>query len=206
MRLKGVIITTFVEDCMRIIIEWLEYLFLLWIFPFLLLKLKDWNFENAGKVFRKYASSWKIGTIVIMLWNRVQLSRLPITKYVNTASLSTVRFENAKPFKSIPGPISFPGMGSGYYMFKKDYRDHHEQLYIKLYKKYGPLIRLNLFGVNTLVIADPHDAAEMFLHEGDYPDMPSLTMIVGFQRWYDFFTYSNYVKGIVIVWLNDLMI
>ena len=101
----------------------------------------------------------------------------------STTTAQTIRYEDAKPFKSIPRAPELPLVGSGYYMVHADYRKMVNLLYIDLTKKYGPMFMLNLFGIENLVITDPEITREMFINESPYPKIPSLSMIVGHQRY-----------------------
>jgi hypothetical protein len=107
------------------------------------------------------------------------------TSYQKTTSTSgdTLRFRDAKPFADIPGPPQLPLIGCGYFMLKKEYREQVHHLYLKLSKQYGPLFRVNLFGVRFLVLTDPKDIQHVFQTDSEYPKMPSLSLIMGFHRW-----------------------
>ena len=111
-------------------------------------------------------------------------SRGSIISHINGQHLfrSASSYAMAKPFDSIPSPVSAPLIGHGYLMVYKQNRDMINKLYLNLIEELGPLFKLNFFGVRYLVVADPEDAKVLYFNEGEYPKMPSLSDISGFQR------------------------
>ncbi|XP_046475935.1 cytochrome P450 302a1, mitochondrial [Neodiprion pinetum] len=85
--------------------------------------------------------------------------------------------QDVKPFKDIPGPRSFPVIGTLYhylpYFGKYNFEKLHENGAKKL-KQYGPLVREEIIpGVNVLWVFRPEDIEEIFRMEsrerGLYP-------------------------------------
>ena len=95
-----------------------------------------------------------------------------------------VSYEKAKPYSSIPSPLSLPVIGSGYLHLKMKHESQRNQkepskdfclLIYNLTKKLGSIFKLNLFGYTTLILSDPKDIAAVFRMESidEFPKVPS---------------------------------
>ena len=109
-----------------------------------------------------------------------QVQTLPKTIQVSTTA--TPKYSDAKPYGDIPSPPKVPILGSAYLLASKEYRDHIVTLYIDLTKKYGPIFNLSILGFKTLVLTHPDDARDVLSSEGEFPQIPSLTQVLGKQR------------------------
>lgn len=88
---------------------------------------------------------------------------------------SISEFDTAKAFDSIPGPRRLPLMGNlhlfsrfGPYSFDKLY-----DAYEDLYKKYGPVVRLDV-GVSMVALFEPEDLKKVLHGKDELPERPLL--------------------------------
>src|SRR5207247_1079639 len=81
------------------------------------------------------------------------------------------------PFKSIPGPKGLPIIGNiwRYLPLIGDYNtERMDQTGMINYRKYGPIVRENVFGhLNIVHLFDPNDMQVLFAKEGRWPERRS---------------------------------
>ena len=64
----------------------------------------------------------------------------------------------AKPFSAIPGPKLYPILGNlPQYIFGQFDRLKYQQALISLHKEYGPIVKQNLGGRDTVHVFEPDD-------------------------------------------------
>jgi len=112
-----------------------------------------------------------------------------------------VSYEKAKPYSSIPSPLSLPVIGSGYLLKMKHesgvpYIKDFSLLTCDLTKKLGSIFKLNLFGYTHLMLSDPKDIAEVFRTESEFPKVPS-TNVLGTYKEMSKDLYPSKNKGFV---------
>ena len=112
-----------------------------------------------------------------MLRGLVKSSRL-----LNINAQRCISYAAAKPFEDIPMPVNLPLIGNGYYMFKAENRDKTCNLYNKLIDELGPIYKVNFMGVKFLILGDPEDVRTLYQNEGPYPQYPTMSGIMGYQR------------------------
>ena len=100
-----------------------------------------------------------------------------------------VSYEKAKPYSSIPSPLSLPVIGSGYLLKMKHesgvpYIKDFSLLTCDLTKKLGSIFKLNLFGFTQLMLSDPKDIAAVFRMESidEFPKVPSSSVFGTYKK------------------------
>jgi len=80
-----------------------------------------------------------------------------------------------KQFSAIPGPPSWPIIGSSlmYRFGKRDKTEYHLAL-LDMYQEYGPLVRENIGGKTIVHVFDPDDIKTVYSIEGKWPIIPPL--------------------------------
>ncbi|KAL3280979.1 hypothetical protein HHI36_004204 [Cryptolaemus montrouzieri] len=93
----------------------------------------------------------------------------PMLKHFRYLSTSGI----PRPFRSIPGPLSLPLIGTLYKYFPVIGNYKFSKLHIngmKKYKQFGPVVKEEIVpGVNIVWLFDPKDIENMFRCEGKYP-------------------------------------
>ncbi|XP_045600891.1 probable cytochrome P450 CYP44 [Procambarus clarkii] len=98
-------------------------------------------------------------------------------------SIPAGSLKSAKPFSSIPGPVSLPVLGTlfPYKLGLKKLPTYHRDV-CDLYHKYGPIVR-EVFGSQVVVhVFDPADIRAVYENDGKTPFIPPLQETTQFYR------------------------
>lgn len=80
-----------------------------------------------------------------------------------------------QPYSAIPGPVSFPLIGTAWTYKTGVYRVHqYHEVLRALFHKYGPVVRERLAGTTIVHLFDPDDVKLVHQNEGKYPEVPPL--------------------------------
>jgi len=81
-----------------------------------------------------------------------------------------------KPFAAIPGPKSYPVIGSlGQYLFGPYNRLKYHEALSSMHKEFGPLVKEKMGpGKDIVHVFDPEDIKTVYANEGAHPEIPPL--------------------------------
>ena len=90
---------------------------------------------------------------------------------------TTVSYEEAKPYSSVPSPFSLPLIGNGYLLAMKHesgvtYAKQAPLLHYDLTQKLGPIYKVNYFGFKQIMVSDPEHMETVLRSEGPNDDFP----------------------------------
>jgi cytochrome P450 len=108
-----------------------------------------------------------------VLWTRL-VSSSGTTAVIGDDDASLAVWRSAKPFNTIPGPYSFPLIGSLPDMIKNDDRKEYnfeKRYFLKLHDRFGPIVKLAfpLIKSSSVTTCDPEVFKMMLRIESKYP-------------------------------------
>jgi len=96
-----------------------------------------------------------------------------------------VSYEEAKPYSSVPSPLSLPLIGNTYLLAMKHesgvpYAKQASLLHHDLTQKLGPIYKINLLGIKQLMLSDPEDIGNVVRNGvAEFPKVPLISNIFG---------------------------
>ena len=116
----------------------------------------------------------------------IQSSRcLMTTPSFCNGDTTEVSYEEAKPYSSVPSPLSLPLIGNSYLLTMKHesgvpYANQPSLLQYDLTQKLGPIYKLNLLGIKQLWLSDPEDIGYVVRNGiAEFPKLPMNSDVLG---------------------------